>query len=344
MVCTRDGRVRAGPPLVGETDPHPLEAADTYTAYASGTITIPSGQPGAGTYELTGMTDTKVRASARLGGDRILATLGLNIPTGKTSLDSTELRALRVLGAPALRFQTPGLGSGVSGTTGVVVTQMLGNWAWGLGASYEYRGAYSPAESFAAGTGAPDLDPGEAVRVSLGTDGFVGPHQMSMSISSTFYTEDHVSFQTATGPRQYGVRLGPSLVAEWQLRLASERVRELTLYAFDRYRTTYERDGVEVDGTSGNELDFGANGAASLSRRVSLLLGASGRHHTGLKVDETLSTAAILSGGVQLGLSLDVGGGLVIQPLAGVEFATIGTGTNRLPANKLEFAIAIGTR
>lgn len=332
-------------PLTGAVTWRSTWTLDAHAAFASGTVTVPSGFEGAGTHSLAGLTDLKLRASASIASDRILATFGVNLPTGKTALSTSELKALQVLGAPGLRFQTPGLGSGFGGTSGVVVTQAIRGWAVAAGASYEYRGSYSPVEALASGTGATELDPGEAIRVSLGTDGLLGQHQMSFSLSSTFYTQDRVTARLSSGPPEQRLNLLPTHTAEWQLRLAAPRFRELTLYAYDRYRTGYKRDGERVAGTSGNELDVGAQGSLTTSwRAVAVLVGLSGRHHTGLKVDETLSTAAILSGGARLGLSLNFGRGLVFQPILGAEFGTIDTGGARLPANKIEAMVVVGTR
>src|SRR3712207_8897265 len=58
-------------------------------------------------------------------------------------------------------------------------------------------------------------------------------------------------------------RSGPTLTAEWQLRVAAPRFSELTLYLVERYRTKYEQGDSTVEGSSGNYLDFGARGVRS---------------------------------------------------------------------------------
>src|SRR5581483_8450966 len=99
-----------------------------------------------------------------------------------------------------------------------------------------------------------------------------GESAMTISVSSTLYTEDRVSF-TGTGRPPDPVRLGPMFTAEWQLRAASWLFRELSVYAFDRYRTRYRRSGAAVDGTDGNELELGLHGLVPLAPELSLVAG-----------------------------------------------------------------------
>src|SRR5262249_36125020 len=56
-------------------------------------------------YKLNGLADVKFLVTAHLVPDKVMVTLGVNAPSGKTELDGTELEAIRVLGSPALGFQ-----------------------------------------------------------------------------------------------------------------------------------------------------------------------------------------------------------------------------------------------
>lgn len=314
---------------------------DAYVGWMRGEVTL---RDAAGTtLRLSGLTDTKLRASVRLGNDALLATFGVNVPTGKTSLDGEELSVLRVLGAPALRLQTPSLGTGWGGTTGLVYATRLAGWSWGVGASYEYRGRYAPAQAEALGLGAGDIDlhPGQAIRVSVGTDGLVGSSAMALSLASTFYTSDHLAVDAGAAPA--AVTLGPMLTGEWQWRMTSPIFRELSVFAFDRYRTKYSRGGRTVDGTSGNELELGARGLAPLSPRLSLVTALTGRHHTGLSVDNTLATAAIVAGGLDVGLAWDTGP-ITLRPTIGAEIGRMDTGGETLTTHKLEAFFTITAR
>jgi hypothetical protein len=318
---------------------------DAYAAWMRGTVTLrdaPAGSPQA--LHVSGLTDTKLRASVRLGGDALLATFGVSLPTGKTSLDAEALAALQVIGAPALRMQTPALGTGWGGTSGLVYTRRIGAWSWGVGGSYEYRGKYSPAQAASLGLGSGDVElrPGQAFRLSLGADGLVGQSAMSVSVSSTFFTQDRMTLP-GSGPAPDPVTLGPMFTGEWQLRAASSLFRELNVYAFDRYRTKYSRSGATVDGTDGNELELGARGLVPLSPTLALVTGARARHYTGLSVDNTLATAASASGGIQVGLAWTTGA-VVVSPVLGADIGRIKTGNESLSTHKLEAMFTINPR
>ena len=317
-------------------------ALDVYTAYMHGTVTLRGA--GAPTQTLDGFTDTYVRGAIRLAGDALLATVGVNVPTGRTTLNTEQLGVLEVLGTPALRYQTPVLGTGWGGTTGLVYTMRAGTWSWGFGASYEYRGQYSPAQAQALGLGSGDFDlrPGQAIRLSVGTDGLVGQSAMSASLASTFYTQDRVAL-TAGGTPPEPITLGPMVTGEWQLRAAAGPFRELTVFAFDRYRTKYSRGGARVDGTDGNELDLGATGSIPLGARTAFVAGLRGRWHTGLSVDTSLPTAGIVTGGADVGFAWQTGP-LELHPAVGGELGRLDTGPSMVSVNKLEASFTISAR
>lgn len=317
-------------------------ALDVYTAYLHGTITLRGA--GAPTQTLDGFTDTYVRGAFRLAGDALLATVGVNVPTGRTTLDPEQLGVLEVLGAPALRFQTPVLGTGWGGTTGLVYTMRAGTWSWGLGASYEYRGQYSPAQAQALGLGSGDFDlrPGQAIRLSVGADGLVGQSAMSASLASTFYTRDRVGL-SAGGTPPAPITLGPMVTGEWQLRAAAGAFRELTVFAFDRYRVQYSRGGARVDGTDGNELELGTTGSIPLGARTAFVAGLRGRWHTGLSVDTSLPTAGIVSGGGDVGFTWQTGP-LELHPAVGGELGRLDTGPSTISVTKLEASFTISAR
>lgn len=317
-------------------------SVDAYAAWMHGEVTLRgAAQPA---FELDGVTDTYVRANVRMAGDALLLTVGANVPTGKTALDAGQLSVLEAVGAPALRYQTPVLGTGWGGTTGLVYTARAGDWSWGFGASYEYRGQYSPAQAEALGLGTGDFDlrPGQAIRLSVGTDGLVGQSAMTMSLASTFYTRDHVGL-SAGGPPSEPITLGPMFTAEWQLRTAAGAFRELSVFAFDRYRLQYSRGGQSVSGTDGNELELGTTGRIPIGRSVGFIASLRARYHTGLSVDTSLPTAGIVSGGGDVGFSFDAGR-FELRPTVGGEYGRLDTGASRFDVHKLEAALTISAR
>ncbi|HEU4631450.1 MAG TPA: hypothetical protein VFS08_16980 [Gemmatimonadaceae bacterium] len=318
---------------------------DLAGAYSAGEVTLQGDDPALGIrrYALRGMTDLRLRATGHLVGDNLLLTLGATFPTGHQALDREALSALRVLSAPALGFQMPGVSVGRGATAGLVLARQLGGWAWALGGSYELRGRYSPVQAFTAGIADPDFDPGDAVHLSLGTEGLVGQHAMTLSVAADLFTGDELRDGGGTDVLVAATRLGPVYTASWQLRLGTRRFRELTLYATDRYRTRYEQDGAPVAGSDGNYLDAGLRAVRPLGGRTDLLAGLQLRHQTGLDVDESLATAGAVAGGVTLGLSRTVGR-LLVQPYVRAQLGRLEAGGERVSTSGFGGGIALGGR
>ena len=299
-------------------------ALNVSTAYASNQVTLSGDDPALMTdrYSVNGLTNTRIRLTTKLASDNIVLTVGYNAPTGKTSLDPNEFEALRVIAAPALGFAMPTLGTGSGGTAGLVLAKQLGAWAWALGGSYETRGSYAPV-SVVGGISAPNFSPSDAMHFSLAADGLLGQLGTTLNLSADLFTQDRVAAGVASGAT---TQLGPIFSADWELRLASERTRELTLYAVDRYRTSYKRDGVTVPSSSGNYLDAGLRSVAPFSPTFGLLTTLSLRHQTGLKSDNSLATAAVVSGGLMLGVVRQFAGGFSLQPFVRGEYGSFKSG------------------
>ena len=319
---------------------------DVSGAYASGDVELaaPDTALGVDGYALSGVSDLKLRATGQILGDGLLLTLGVNAPTGKTSLGGAELAALRVLAAPALGFQTPALGAGPGGTTGLVLARQLAGWAWALGASYEIRGTYAPIAALTAGAPSPDFQPGGALHLSLGADGLLGQHGMTVNVAADVYGRDRLTVKGADGSEaRADVQLGPTLTAEWQLRVAAPRFSELTLYVVDRFRTSYEQGDSTVAGSSGNYLDFGVRGVLPATRTLGIVARLEGRHQTGLDADNTLATAAMVSGAATLGLAYERGR-YALQPFVRAQLGSIETGAETVSASALAAGVTLGAR
>lgn len=313
---------------------------DAFAAWTSGEVRARDGEGADRRYSLEGLSDVKLRAIMRVRGDAILLTMGLGIPTGRTELNAEEYAALRVLGAPSLRFHAPAIGTGLTAASGIVLTRQLAGWAWGFGASYEYRGDYAPLDAAAAGLETLKLDPGNAIRLTVGTEGLIGSGAMSMLASATLLGRDHLTSESG----EQGFRFGPALALEWQLRPAIPGFSEVSLYAYDRYRMEFrDGSGGKVPGSSGNELEAGARGVIRLGRAVALTTSLDGRRHTGLKVNEALSTAAMAGGGATLGLSISTRR-LTFQPFIRGQAGRMQSGDARFSISGFAGGLTIGSR
>lgn len=323
-------------------------SVDLSTGYAAGRVNLAGNDSALNVarYSLSGLTDLRLRATGKLS-EAVIVTVGLNLPTGKADLDEEEFNALRVLAAPALSFQVPSLGTGFAGTGGVVLARQLGAWAWALGASYEVRGGYSPG-AVASGLFIDGFNPSDAFRVSLGADRLIGPHGMTVGLSADFYTKDRLTAGSVIEPggqqAEIVTQLGPVLTLDWQLRIATARFRELTLYAVDRYRTRFKRGGDKVEGSSGNYLDAGVRSVLPLSSSAGLMASLNFRHQTGLDVDNTFSTAGLVGAAATIGVLKNVGQYYTVQPFVRGQVGRLESGEQSTTVTGFAGGVTLGLR
>lgn len=279
---------------------------DLQSAWSSSQLTYTNANGVERTAKLSGPTDVRLRATGRLFNDGLVLTAGVNAPTGKTELTANELTVLRAAAAPALGLGAPPVGAGPSGTMGMVVAREIGGWAVALGASYEMRGTYQPIAAISAGVPSTDFEPGSVVRGSLGLERLVGAHRLSITGAVDVYSDDVLRAPGATAPIAT-IKLGPIVTTDVQLQLAAPRVKELVLWAANRYRTAYQRDGSEVAGTTGLYFDGGLRTSVPLSASTDLLITGDGRWHSGLEINQGIATSGVVSGGATLGLAHTTG-------------------------------------
>lgn len=256
---------------------------------------------------LAGMSDVRFRATGRLLSDALTLTVGVNAPSGRMDLSSLEFSALKVLAAPALALGSTPVGSGPSGTVGLVFARQGGPWNLAFGASYEHRGTYQPVAALTAGAPSTDFRPGGVVRASLGAERTVGPHRLALALATDVFAEDHLRGsidQSGSTPDATlaSVRLGPVFTGDAQLQVASQTLRDVVVYGSWLWRAAYARDGVTAEGTSGTYLETGARAAYPLRPRIDVVVGTGARWHSGLGVDEGLTTSGVRSADVSVGL------------------------------------------
>ncbi len=279
--------------------------------------------------KLSGVTDLRLRLSGPIKGDALQFTVGVNLPTGNRSLSIPQNDVLRVLAAPALGAQVAVPGVGLGGTLGVVAASMRGDWSIAMGASVEHRGAYSPLDAIIAGRNArTELAPGAAAHVSVGADGPVGAHRLTIGLLGDMYTKDEVRSITSSGTRVDNYRLGPTAMATAALQVGGTPFRELTVRVTNRYRSAFsDNSGATIAGSNGNYLDGGISGVLGAADRVALVVGVDGSSHTGLAVDNGFVGAGLTAAGITVGLSVP-SGNFELRPFA--RYATGTLKTNRL--------------
>ena len=297
---------------------------DAGFAYAIGRVELADGR----TLDLSGATDIRVRAVGRVVGDKLIVTLGGNLPAGRTHLVGSEIDAIRVLGAPALRLPVTNLGTGPAGTVGLVFATRVGEWNVGVGASFEGRGTYAPIEAKVAGISVPtDLHPGSTMRASLGLDRLFGSARVSLLFAGEAFSHDRIELTGPGGARfQSTYQLGPQVSAIGFLELGVRGFRNFTVSAADRYRSSFTGlDGRKAAGSSGNVFEVAVEGVTGAAGRTGLVFRVDGRLDGGLEVDNTITTAAMTALGVTIGLSVPAGRA-TLQPFVRGQIGTLDVG------------------
>src|SRR6185503_9366890 len=81
--------------------------------------------------DISGLTDTQIRANYAFGQDFLVITTGVNIPTGSATVAPEKLDAATRIGSDFLLFPISGFGSGFGFTGGVAVAKPVGMWNLG---------------------------------------------------------------------------------------------------------------------------------------------------------------------------------------------------------------------
>jgi hypothetical protein len=155
------------------------------------------------TSELSGLTDTQLRAHYAIGQDFIVVTGGVNIPTGSATVEPSELDAATRIGSDFLTFPVSGFGSGLGFTGGLAVARPMGAWNFGFGASLRASSEYEP---FTDATGTPlKFTPGPEYRARMGADHALGTGRVSLGLTFSKFGDDKANAATYnTGNRYIG--------------------------------------------------------------------------------------------------------------------------------------------
>ncbi len=141
-----------------------------------------------GSANLNGFSDTRFSGSYLFRNEKLLATFGLNLPSGKSALTSEELMVANILALHAFDFTSPILGQGLDVSAGMVSAFPVSGMVAGLGAGFLLRGAFEPYEN-----GGDRYNPGEEITLSASLDYPLGHRQKLMfDAGYTLYTADKV--------------------------------------------------------------------------------------------------------------------------------------------------------
>ena len=167
---------------------------DVGTAYASARVTA-----GAVHSAVSGLTDTQIRGSYTFGGDFVVLTAWVSLPTGESSVTLDQVLAAGRIGNDFLAFPVSEMGTGLAATGGIAVARPLGDWGVGAGLavrrSREYQPFDVPGESFR-------YRPGNELRARLGVDRPLAAGRLALGVTYAAFGRDDAGGSTYnTGDR-----------------------------------------------------------------------------------------------------------------------------------------------
>jgi hypothetical protein len=137
---------------------------------------------------LSGLRDLKARTVLMLADDRLMMSAGVNIPVGKSDLNSEEMGVSTVLTDRAMKFRYNNLGEGLDVSFNGGIAQQLGPLVVGAGAGYLKKGEYALLED-----SDDEYHPGDQFAVTAGTDLTAGTLLLRADGTYTSYHPDKLN-------------------------------------------------------------------------------------------------------------------------------------------------------
>lgn len=216
---------------------------DISTAFATSTVT--AGDSTAS--EISGLTDTQIRANVSLLGNQVLLTLGVNVPTGQYSVAEDQQEAAGQIGNDFLYYPISSMGNGFAATGGLAYARPAGDWNVGLGASLRKSAEFS---AFEVASSEFRFQPADEYRLRLSADRPAGDGQVQLGLTYSMFGEDLADTTTySTGDRLIAT-------AGWSFPF---RGTDVFLSAWNLFRM----EGQQLGGDAPKENVFNASAAVS---------------------------------------------------------------------------------
>jgi hypothetical protein len=206
----------------------------------------------------SGLTDTQIRASYIFGRDALVATLMVNLPTGKTQ-NFAQTATSGAVAANFLSFPVNAYRTGTSVTGGLAAATELGSWNVGLAGSVRMSGEYEPFD---------DLDtrysPGTEARFKLGLERLLGSSRLMVGFTFSSFGNDNFEDLGGGGSGEY--QPGSRFIGEIAMTFLAGS-GSITGYAWDYYRNNSGNTGST---NKENILSVGASGSWPIGAGIRL--------------------------------------------------------------------------
>ena len=141
--------------------------------------------------DFTGPTDTQLRLLYTVGRDRAVASLSVNLPTGKNSFPVSQFGVSTAVGSNFLSFPVSNLGTSFGVTGGLAYAVPAGRWNFGLAGSVRYQSTYRPLSDSSATL---SYDPGLESRLRVGADRLLGQRgRLLVGLTYSSFSTDQFS-------------------------------------------------------------------------------------------------------------------------------------------------------
>ena len=218
----------------------PALTLDVGTAFATATVKTQSlglsGTTTTSTSEISGLTDTQIRANYAFGQDFVVLTAGVNLPTGSATVDADQINAATRIGSDFLMFPISGFGSGMGFTGGVALAKPMGMWNVGFGTSVRYSTEFEPFRDASGVT--TKFTPGPEYRARLGADMPYGTGRMSFGVTYSSFGDDQSDFGTFSS--------GDRIIGQFAMNSSMKNDTDWSFVLWDMYRTA----GTLIDGSA----------------------------------------------------------------------------------------------
>jgi hypothetical protein len=205
---------------------------------------------------LSGLTDTQVRASYVFGRDALVATLMINLPTGKTQ-DFAQTTTSGAAAANFLSFPVNAYRTGTSVTGGLAAATELGSWNVGIAGSVRMSGEYEPFSDVNT-----KYSPGTEARLKLGLERLLGTSRLTFGLTFSTFGNDNFEDLGAGGSAEY--QPGSRFIGEVAMAFLAGS-GSVSGYVWDYYRAS-------AGGSTNKEniLSLGANGSWPIGSNMRL--------------------------------------------------------------------------
>jgi hypothetical protein len=210
--------------------------------------------------KLTAFTDTRISTALVLGEERGLLNVGVNVPSGPTEFNNTELIVAQKITTHALAMPTNYFGGGLEVSASLALAAEVGKWVLGGAVSGIYKGSYTPF------TGSAKYRPGPEIGVSIGFDRTIGEHgRIFGDVGYTWYGKDQAAGRDTL---QADGKINFNLAGVW-----SAEPWQASFLLLNRFKRN-SPFGAPNSGLSvnyGNQFEFSGELARQVSRKDALL-------------------------------------------------------------------------